>query len=75
MVYREMSIGKMLGLYYFVSWKVYPEEDNTQGLLSAIIQLQKLVNIFRKEHSKKPMATNPPLKSTLPMARTIVLKQ
>ena len=37
--------------------------------------LQKLINIFYKEYSKKPIATSSFLNSTLPIARPIVLKK
>ena len=35
-VYARKSARQLLGLYYLVSWKSYPEEENTWELVSAI---------------------------------------
>ena len=35
-VYARESAGQLLGLYYLVSWKGYPKEENTWELVSAI---------------------------------------
>ena len=35
-VYARESTGQLPGLYYLVSWKGYPEEENTWELASAI---------------------------------------
>ena len=36
----------MLGLYYFILWKGYPEKENTWESSLAVIHLQKLISIF-----------------------------
>ena len=33
---RELKSGHLLGLYYLVSWKRYPEEENTWEPASAV---------------------------------------
>ena len=33
---RESKLGHLPGLYYLVSWKEYPKEENTWELASAI---------------------------------------
>ena len=35
-VYAKESAGQLSGLYYLVSWKFYPEEENTWEPASAI---------------------------------------
>ena len=65
----------MPSLYYFVLWKNYLEEKNTWEPLSAVIYSQKLINIFYKEHPKKPTTTSLPLDSIPPMVKLLVLKK
>lgn len=43
---RESELGHLLRLYYFVSWKRYPEEKNTLEPVLAIQYLKKLINSF-----------------------------
>ncbi len=74
-VYGQQAIDQMPGLYYLVSWKGYPEEENTWEPSSAVIHLWKLINTFHKEHPEKPTATSPPLDSAPPMARPTILKE
>ena len=38
-VYAKESAGQLSGLYYLVSWKSYPEEENTWEFASAIQHL------------------------------------
>ncbi len=74
-VYGQQANNQILGLYYLILWKGYPEEKNTWEPSSAVIYLWKLINTFHKEHPEKPTATSPPLDSAPPMARPTVLKQ
>ncbi len=74
-VYGQQANDQMSGLYYFVSWKGYREEENTWEPSSAVIYLRKLISTFYKEHLEKPTATSPPLDSTPPMARLRIPKE
>ncbi len=58
-VYATESEGHLPGLYYLVSWKGYPEKENTWEPASAIQHLLRLVSTFHKEHPEKPTATPP----------------
>ena len=69
---KQANNDKMLGIYYFILWKDYPEEENTWEPLLAVIHLRKLINTFHKEHPEKPTATSLPLDSALPMARPTI---
>ncbi len=67
--------NQMPGFYYFVLWKGYPKEKNIWEPLLAVIHLWKLMSIFYKEYPEKPIVTSPLLDSTLPMARSTILKE
>ena len=69
---RESESGHFLGLYYLISWKGFPEEENTREPASAIQHLLRLVSTFHKEHLDKPTATSPPVDLAPPMARLTV---
>ena len=71
-VYARESEGHLPGLYYLVSWKGYPEEENTWEPASAIQHLRRLVSTFHKEHPEKPTATSPLTDSAPPRARPTV---
>ena len=47
---KESESGHLLGLYYLMSWKSYPEKENTWELTSAIQQIQKLISLFDQDH-------------------------
>ena len=38
-VYTKKAEGHLLGLYYLVSWKSYPEEESTWEPFSAVMYL------------------------------------
>lgn len=63
--------SQLLGFYYLVSWKNYPEEENSWESVSAIQHLWKLITTFYKEHSKKPTTTSPPINTALLLAKSI----
>ena len=61
--------GYLPGLYYLISWKGYPEEENTWEPASAVQHLRKLLSAFHKDNPDKPTATSPPVDTAPPMAR------
>ena len=69
---RESKSGHLPGLYYLVSWKEYPEEENTWKPASAVQHLRKLISSFHKNHPDKPTATSPAIDNAPPMARPTV---
>ena len=66
---RESESGHLPGFYYLVSWKGYPEEENTWEPASAVQHLRKLISSFHKDHPDKPTATSPAIDTAPPMAR------
>ena len=54
---RESESGHLPDLYYLVSWKGYPEEENTWEPASAVQHLRKLISSFHKDHPDKPTTT------------------
>ena len=69
---RESESSHLPGLYYLISWKEYPEEENTWEPASAVQHLKKLISLFYKEHPNKPTATFPTIETAPPMARPTV---
>ena len=68
-VYAKESAGQLPELYYLVSWKGYPEEENTWKPALAIQHLQRLVTAYHKDNPEKPTATFDPVNTAPPMAR------
>ena len=66
---KESTTGQLPRLYYLISWKSYPKEENTWEPVSAIQYLQKLVTAYHKDNLEKPTTTSFPVDTTLPMAR------
>ena len=54
---KELEVHYLLGLYYLISWKGYPKDKSTWEPASAVQHLRKLVSIFYKNYSNKPIAT------------------
>ena len=72
-VYAKESVtGYLPGLYYLVSWKNYPEEENTWEPASAVQHLRKLISTFHQDNPAKPTATSPPVDTASPMARPTI---
>ena len=69
---KESESGHLPGLYYLVSWKGYPEEENTWEPALAVQHLRKLISSFHKDHPDKPTATSEAINTTPPMARPTV---
>ncbi len=69
---RGSNSGHLPGLYYLVSWKSYPEEENTWDPASTIQHLRRLVSIFHKGHLEKTTATLPQVDSVSPMTKPTV---
>ena len=69
---RESKSGYLLGFYYLVSWKEYPEEENTWEPASAIQHLRKLISLFHKDHLDKPTAISLAIDTAPPIAKPIV---
>ena len=69
---RESESGHLPGLYYLVSWKRYPEEENIWEQASMVQYLRKLINLFYKDHPDKPTTTSPAIDTAPPMARPTV---
>ena len=70
---RESKLGHLPGLYYLISWKEYPEEENTWEPASVVQHLKKLINSFHKNHSDKPTATFPAI-NTAPLIAGLIIK-
>ena len=69
---RESESGHLPGLYYLVSWKGYPEEENTWEPASTVQHFRKLISSFHKDRPDKPTATSLAIDTTPPMARPTV---
>ena len=69
---RELESGHLPSLYYLVSGKRYPEEENTWEPASAVQHLKTLISLFHKGHLDKPIATSSTINTALPMARPTV---
>ena len=68
----ESESGHLPGPYYLLALKGYPEKENTWEPVLAVQHLRKLISLFHKDHSEKPIATSPPVDSALPIARPTV---
>ena len=69
---RESESGHLLGLYYLIAWKRYPEEINTWEPASAFQHLRKLINLSHKDYPDKLVVTSPAINTVPPIARPTV---
>ena len=69
---RESESGHLPGLYHLVSWKRYPEEENTWEPASAVQYLRKLISSFHKDYPDKPIVTSSTIDTAPPMTRPTV---
>ena len=69
---KESESGHLLGFYYLISWKRYPEKKNTWELASAVQHLRKLISSFYKDHSDKVTATSLAINTASPMTRPTI---
>ena len=70
---KESKLGHLLGLYYLVSWKRYPEEENIWEPASAVQHFKKFISLFHKDHPNKLTVIFPTLNTAPPMARPTVM--
>ena len=66
---KESIIDQLLGLYYLILWKGYPEKENTWKPALAIQHLRKFVTADHKNNSEKLTATSLPVDTASLMAR------
>ena len=71
-VYTGESVGHLPELYYLVSWKGYPEEENTWELASAVQHLKKLISSFHKNHLDKPTVISKAINTVPPMTKPTI---
>ena len=71
-VYAKEVEEHLPGLYYLVFWKSYPEKKSIWKPSSAVIHLWKIISMFHKHHSEKPMSNSFSLNSTPLMAKPSV---
>ena len=70
---RELESDHLPGLYFLVSWKRYPKEENTWEPALAVQHLRKLISSFHKDHPDKPSATSSAIDTAPLMATPTVM--
>ena len=72
-IYIRKSISSHLpGFYYLVSLKRYPEEKNIYESASAVQYFKKLISLFHKDHSDKPITMSSAIKTILSRTKPTV---
>ena len=69
-VYTKKLDSHLPELYYLVTWKSYPKEENTYKSSSAVMHLRKMVSTFHRDYLEKPTATSALLDSVPPIAKS-----
>ena len=69
---KESESNHLPGLYYLVACKEYLKEENIWKPVSAIQHPKKLINLFHKDYSIKPIATSSTINTIPPIARLTV---
>ena len=72
---KELESRRILGLYYLISWKDFPEDKNTSKLALIIQYLKRLVNTSHQKHPNKPTTTPTTVDIPLPTAWLTVKPQ
>ncbi len=71
-VYAREWEGHLPVLHYMVSWKSYPEKENTWEPVLTVLHLCKFISTFHRDHLDKPPATFPLIDSAVLIARPTV---
>ena len=69
---KKSKSGSLPSLYYLISRKKYPEEENIQEPALAFQHLRKLISSFYKDYSDKLTVTFLPINIAPPMAKPII---
>ena len=69
---KELENGQLQDLYYLISWKNFPEKENTWEPASAIQHLWRLIKTFHKKNPNKLTATSTPVDTAPLTARPTV---
>ena len=71
-IYVKEADKHLLGLYYLVLWKRYPEEENIWEPASVVQYLWKLLSKFHHKNADKLIAMFLPIDTAPPMAKPTV---
>ena len=71
-VYAKEADGYSPKLYYLMVWIGYLKKENTWEPSSTVIHLQKMINIFHKDHSEKSTITSASLNFFPSMTKSII---